>query len=234
MTDRRRQLARTRKPPDTRDDQALADAVIRAQAGDENAFILIYRATQPRLLNYLRGTVGETDAEDVAAETWISIIRSLHTFEATATVFHAWTATIAHHRATDHLRRQRPVVPLPHDQLPHQPTHRGTVDQVEEILGTETALALIRGLPPDQAQAILLRVIMGLDAATAADILGKRPGAVRTAAHRGLRTLSRQLSPSTNTEPPKHADQRVAAHNGTVADAVPARGVILKPANRPG
>jgi RNA polymerase sigma-70 factor (ECF subfamily) len=31
---------------------------------------------------------------------------------------------------------------------------------------------------------------MGLDAASAAEVLGKRPGAVRTAAYRGLRKLA--------------------------------------------
>ena len=34
---------------------------------------------------------------------------------------------------------------------------------------------------------------MGLDAPTAAKILGKRPGAVRVAAHRGLKALGRLL-----------------------------------------
>jgi RNA polymerase sigma-70 factor (ECF subfamily) len=46
-------------------------------------------------------------------------------------------------------------------------------------------------LPPDQAEAVLLRAVIGLDATTAAHVLGKRPGAIRTAAYRGLRTLAR-------------------------------------------
>jgi len=40
---------------------------------------------------------------------------------------------------------------------------------------------------------VLLRVVVGLDAVTAAKVLGKRPGAVRVAAHRGLRTLAARL-----------------------------------------
>ncbi len=48
-------------------------------------------------------------------------------------------------------------------------------------------------MPPDQAEAVLLRAVLGLDARTAGQVLGKRPGAVRTAAHRGLRTLARHL-----------------------------------------
>jgi len=40
---------------------------------------------------------------------------------------------------------------------------------------------------------VLLRVVVGLDGPAAARVLGKRPGAVRTAAHRGLKRLARQL-----------------------------------------
>jgi RNA polymerase sigma-70 factor (ECF subfamily) len=40
---------------------------------------------------------------------------------------------------------------------------------------------------------VLLRAVIGLDATTAGQVLGKRPGAVRVAAHRGLRRLARML-----------------------------------------
>ena len=40
----------------------------------------------------------------------------------------------------------------------------------------------------------LLRTIVGLDAKAVATILGKRPGAVRTAAHRALRRLEHLLN----------------------------------------
>src|SRR5438093_433447 len=40
---------------------------------------------------------------------------------------------------------------------------------------------------------VLLRAVLGLDVAAAARVLGKRPGAVRTAAYRGLRRLAEYL-----------------------------------------
>jgi RNA polymerase sigma-70 factor (ECF subfamily) len=58
---------------------------------------------------------------------------------------------------------------------------------------TGAALGLIRTLPRDQAEAVMLRAVMGLDAKSAGAVLGKRPGAVRSAAHRGLATLARRL-----------------------------------------
>ena len=65
-----------------------------------------------------------------------------------------------------------------------------TAGSALEVVSTESAIAMIAGLPPDQAEAVLLRVVMGLDVPTTAHVLGKRPGAVRTAAHRGLRRLA--------------------------------------------
>jgi len=62
-----------------------------------------------------------------------------------------------------------------------------------EVLSTEAAMRLIASLPLDQAEAVLLRVVMGLDAKAAGRVLGKRAGAVRTASHRGLRRLAEQL-----------------------------------------
>ncbi len=62
-----------------------------------------------------------------------------------------------------------------------------------EALGTDSALSLIARLPQDQAEAVVLRVVVGLDAKSAAETLGKRPGAVRTAAHRGLKRLAELL-----------------------------------------
>jgi len=55
---------------------------------------------------------------------------------------------------------------------------------------------LIARLPRDQGEAVLLRAVMGLDAKTAAKVLGKRSGAVRTAAYRGLRGLAAYLEES--------------------------------------
>jgi len=65
--------------------------------------------------------------------------------------------------------------------------------RVAEVLTTEAAVEVIRSLPRDQAEAVMLRAVMGLDAKTAGAVLGKRPGAVRSAAQRGLRSLERAL-----------------------------------------
>jgi RNA polymerase sigma factor (sigma-70 family) len=178
-------------------DGELGAAVALAQEGDEAAFAVAYRLVQPGLLGYLRGLVGE-DAEDVASDAWLEIARDLGRFKGDGAGFRGWTATIARHRALDHLRRQR-VRPrsaaLEQDML-DLPGPHSTHDQALESLSTEYALELVRGLPRDQAEAVLLRVV----GPAAARVLGKRPGAVRTAAYRGLKRLAHQLGAESVTD----------------------------------
>jgi RNA polymerase sigma-70 factor, ECF subfamily len=184
---------------------AGAEAVGRAQAGDPDAFRALYRDTQPRLLRYLHTLVGD-DAEDVASETWLQVTRDLAGFAGDYDGFRGWVATIARHRALDHLRhhaRRPPAVPVPAEDLAAytsgRPATDDTADGALEALSTGAALALINTLPADQAEAVLLRAVLGLDAAAAGHVLGKRAGAVRTAAYRGLRTLATRLDAATVT-----------------------------------
>ncbi|MER5947316.1 RNA polymerase sigma factor [Streptomyces sp. NPDC001904] len=181
-------------------DEELAAAVARAQEGDESAFAAAYRLVQPGLLGYLRGLVGD-EAEDVAADAWLEIARDLGRFRGDGAGFRGWTATIARYRALDLLRRQK-VRPRPsgtEQDVLDLPGAHNTAEQAIELLSTERALALIAQLPQDQAEAVLLRVVVGLDGPAAARVLGKRPGAVRTAAYRGLKRLARQLAAGSGT-----------------------------------
>ena len=177
---------------------ALVDG---ARHGDEAAFRALYRAVQPGLLRYLRVLVAD-DAEDVASEAWFQIVRDLPSFDGTGDGFRGWAATIARHRALDHVRhrRRRPAVPVQTEALTHVPDGQDTAARAEELVSTEAAIALIATLPRDQAEAVMLRVVMGLDAEAAGRVLGKRAGAVRTAAHRGLRRLAERLESEGVTE----------------------------------
>jgi RNA polymerase sigma-70 factor, ECF subfamily len=175
----------------------LSAALADAQRGDPDAFRVLYRDTQPRVMRYLHALVGN-DAEDVASETWLQVARDLADFAGDADGFRGWVATIARHRAIDHQRHQgrRPATPVPAEDLAYLASGHDTAAQALDSLATDAAVSLIASLPPDQAEAVMLRVVVGLDAQAAAAVLGKRAGAVRMAAHRGLRTLARRLEQS--------------------------------------
>jgi RNA polymerase sigma-70 factor (ECF subfamily) len=174
----------------------LDAAVAGMCAGDPDAFRVVYRAVHPTLLRYLEVMVGRDDAEDVASETWAQASRDLGRFQGGGDGFRAWVTTIGRHRALDLLRQRsrRPHVVADLTEVdPVDPSDHD--DRVADVLGTRAALALLRELPQDQAEAVMLRVVMGLDAKSAGRVLGKRPGAVRSAAQRGLRNLARRVNP---------------------------------------
>ncbi|HCT80583.1 MAG TPA: RNA polymerase subunit sigma-70 [Micromonosporaceae bacterium] len=175
----------------------LSSAVQAARQGNEQAFRSLYRAIQPGLLRYLQALVG-MDAEDVASETWLHVVRDLHTFKGDGAGFRRWAVTIGRHRALDHLRhhQRRPAFAAPMETFSELPNGHDTEAQAIQTLSTDEALAMIATLPQEQAEAVLLRVVVGLDAQSAAKVLGKRPGAVRTAAYRGLRRLTESLQES--------------------------------------
>lgn len=188
-------------------DAALTAAVAAAVTGDEGAFAVVYRTVAPGLQRYVAGLVG-ADAEDVAAEAWLQIVRDLKKFTGDGRAFRAWSATIARNRALDHHRRARTrpqVADLELEYAPEPVADDDVPTSVAERLSTEAALALISRLPQDQAEAVLLRVVVGLDAQAAADVLGKKAGAVRTCASRGLARLAQLLGEQpgvTEIEPP--------------------------------
>jgi RNA polymerase sigma-70 factor, ECF subfamily len=163
---------------------------------DPEEFRALYRDMQPRLLRYLRALTG-ADAEDLASETWLQVTRDIGTFSGDYDGFRGWVTTIARHRALDQARRRgrRPaLVPVPDSDLAGLAGADDTEAGALEAVSTDAALRLIATLPPDQAEAVLLRAVVGLDASTAGKVIGKRAGAVRSAAHRGLRTLAERLS----------------------------------------
>jgi RNA polymerase sigma-70 factor (ECF subfamily) len=162
-----------------------------ARRGDEEGMAELWRSLNPLILRYLRVVVGQA-AEDAASETWLQAAREIRRFRGDAAGFRVWLFRVARHRALDELRRsgrrrEDPVgLSAPEDRAaPDDPA-----GEVVERAATRRALRLIAALPPDQAEAVMLRAVLGLDVAQTAAVLGKRPGAVRIAAMRGLRRLA--------------------------------------------
>ena len=173
----------------------LTAALEGAQRGDPESFRILFREAQPRLLRYLSYLVG-SEAEDIASETWLQATRDLGKFRGSHGDFRGWITTIARNRAMDHLRRanrQPPAVPVPVEDLVFMAGREDTADRAIEAITTEEALSLIASLPRDQAEAVLLRAVVGLDAKSAAQVAGKRAGAIRTAAYRGLKTIGKRI-----------------------------------------
>lgn len=171
---------------------APVEALRRARCGDERGFTELYVELQPRLLRYLSVRCGDS-AQDVASETWASVIADLHKFRGNADNFVSWLFSVARCRAADAARtaRHRPqTVAVEFDM--EDPRCRVEDAVVAEAFSI-TLLRALHELSAEQAEAVALRVVAELDVATVAQLLGKSEAAIRVHTHRGLRRLAALL-----------------------------------------
>jgi RNA polymerase sigma-70 factor (ECF subfamily) len=168
----------------------------RAKAGDPEALEAVYRALHPKVFAYLRSLLGVEDAEDAASEVFVAVARGLSTFEGSQEAFRSWVFTIAHHRAADLCRRyqRRKTHSVAPGDLALALLGGDAEDDALEVVGTDSTMAYISGLPAAQAEVVLLRIVGDLPFADIARILGKRQEAVRALQFRALRRLARQFA----------------------------------------
>ncbi|MGW5241566.1 RNA polymerase sigma factor [Monashia sp. NPDC004114] len=176
-------------------DRVLAEA----QAGDEAAFAQLWRDLNPPLLRYL--SLGGEAAEEVAAETWATVVKGLRAFVGDEPAWRAWVFTTARRRAVDIGRKRAREAGLGWRASTWASDHTpDCADLVVELASTEDALRMVRRLPVLQAEVVLLRIVAGLPVAEVAAVTGRTPGAVRVACHRGLQTLATWVA-QTDPEP---------------------------------
>jgi RNA polymerase sigma-70 factor, ECF subfamily len=171
--------------------EGFAAVLTAAQEGSEAAFSQLWRDTNPALLRYLR-VLAPAAAEDIAAETWVKTLRNLSGFRGDEQAWRAWVFTTSRRLVIDERRRatRKPAIQLSEVPLAALPFSADAGDEAMERISTRAAIAMVAELPPLQAEVILLRVVAGLETEAVARLVGRSPGAVRVAAHRGLRRLA--------------------------------------------
>jgi RNA polymerase sigma-70 factor (ECF subfamily) len=180
-----------------------------AQDGGEWAVAILYRWLHPAVVGYLRARVGD-DAEDLASETWIAVARGLSSFSGDETAFRSWVFTIAHRRLIDHHRtiarrpRTRSLHPV-EGEATDGPLEMSAADDpagevISAVAADEAVRRIVKLLPPDQAEIVLLRVVAGLPVDEVAAITGRRAGTVRVLQHRALRRLAERLENDVRNE----------------------------------
>jgi RNA polymerase sigma-70 factor, ECF subfamily len=178
-----------------------------ARLGQEWAVAAVWRDVHPRLLRYLRVVAPSAGAEDLASDVWLEIAGGLGRFDGDRQAFLRFAFTICRRRVIDAGRREarRRTDPAP----PEAVAKRAAAGDggLEARLALDAALARLAGLPRDQAEVILLRVVVGLDADSVGEILGKRPGTVRVLQHRGLERLGAALAAERSVT--KHAGDTI-------------------------
>lgn len=191
LAGRRRDL-RSAVPPE--EDDRFASLLSEARGGDPGAWSQLYHDVAPLVLGYLRGQRLD-DAEDVAGEVMLEMVRGIDRFEGTRQQFRSWVLTIAHHRMIDQRRRsvRRPSVPTPTEELEPEP---GTEDPAAEVLAASGLADLevhLAALTDEQRTVILLRVVAERSLKEVAEITGRQVNAVKAMQHRAIAALRRRL-----------------------------------------
>jgi len=177
------------------DDGALA----REARGNPAAFAELYRRHVNRVYRYLLVRVGDVhDAQDLTAQTFLAALEGIAGYRGRGE-FVAWLLGIARRKAADHFRRGRTTLPL--EAAAHVPDPNPLPDAViEQRLRLERVTRALRGLSPDRAEALSLRVFGGLNAAEVGRVMGKSEAAVRMLVHRAMHDLQERLAPAAEAE----------------------------------
>ena len=175
-------------------DDQLQDLVESARAGDEEAWSLLYRRVYPRLRAYVSHRAGPEHTEDLVSETMTRAVGSMGRFTLGAAGFDGWVFGIARRVTADHHRRAARARRHAGSAAAVSTDHSAPLDEGLVVLDEHDAVQAAFGrLSNDDQELLHLRVVAQLSADDTAKVLGKRPGAIRTAQSRALARLRRLL-----------------------------------------
>ena len=171
------------------------DVLNRAAQGESDAFGLLYERYIDRIFNYVYYRTGNLhDAEDLTARVFQRAMNHIRNYTDRGVPFSAWLYRIAHNLVAnwhrDRSRRQEiPINDVPI--LPSKGDHpeRNLVRSQEE----ESLLRLIRRLPPERQNLLILKFVENMSNAEIGAIMGRSEGAVKSLYHRTLLALRDQI-----------------------------------------
>jgi RNA polymerase sigma-70 factor (ECF subfamily) len=167
--------------------------VLRAQAGDREAFDELLRRIQSPLFRYILSLVGaRAPAEDILQDVFIILYRKL-TWLRDPELFRPWAYRIATREAFRHLRRERRWSDPPDDAAaPEQAFDAALLASLPQLVGQ---------VPPASRAVIVLHYLDEMPLADVAGVLGISIGTVKSRLAYGLASLRKQLSLGERSSP---------------------------------
>jgi RNA polymerase sigma-70 factor, ECF subfamily len=163
----------------------------RAIQGDHEAFGKLYEDYVERIFNYVYYRTGnQHDAEDLTARVFFRAMRRIPQYQERGLPVSAWLYRIAHNLVANwhRDRGRRPEISLDegYTAIPHSEHPEITLLQLEE---QDHLLKIIRDLPPERQQLIILKFVEHLSNSEIGQIMGRTEGAVKSLYHRTLLSL---------------------------------------------
>ena len=173
------------------DEQVLAQAI----QGDSEAFGVLYERYVERIYNYIYYRTGNPyDAEDLTERVFIRALKHIGNYHHRGLPFSAWLYRIAHNLVANWHRdnSRRKEVPLDEGIMtPHQGEHpEQMLVHTEE---NERLLQVIRTLPVERQQLLILKFVEHMSNAEIGQIMGRTEGAVKSLYHRTLLTIRDEI-----------------------------------------
>lgn len=173
------------RPPST--DSSSSHRLEAARHGESWAWESLYRELIGPVTGYLRSR-GARDADDVAAEVFLSVAKGIERFQGSEGSFRSWVFVIAHRRLIDERRtlRRRPSIT---DHLDGRIEIELGGDVEEEAfanLNQAWMKEIFEELTEDQREVLALRVIADLSLDDTAAVMGRGVGAVKALQRRAL------------------------------------------------
>lgn len=170
-------------------DDLADDDVVALARRDHALFAVLYRRYAVAVYRYCdRALSDEGAAEEMTQTVFLRALSALPTYRGGS--FRSWLFAIAHNAILDARRARRPLTSLDNAMaLPDRAA--STEEQVLDAMAGQEITRLLAHLPREQRAVVELR-LAGLRDREIAEILGRSPGAIRTAQYRAVQHL-RQL-----------------------------------------
>ena len=182
---------------DKKDQQSPGDAelLVRAQAGDGEAFGVLYERYAPPIHRYLYAHLSDRmDAEDLTEEVFLKVWQRLPGFQQQGVPFVAFLMRVARNVLIDHYRRtgRTEVEPLS-DDSPLRDGQPEPADQAIANLEHQQLRRVLGQLREDYRHVLVARFLSGLSPEETAQVMGRSAGAVRVLQHRALESLRKLI-----------------------------------------
>lgn len=165
--------------------------VQRAVEGDPKAFGRLYDRYVDRIFRFVVYRVNdEPTAEDLTSEVFMKAWDALDDYEPSGAPFGAWLFRIARNAVIDHHRTQKEQIELEKVAPILEDPQADPQGDVHGELELDRLKAAMSQLTEAQQEVLTLKFIEGLSTREAAQVLGKRQGAVRALQMRGLHALA--------------------------------------------
>jgi RNA polymerase sigma-70 factor, ECF subfamily len=175
---------------------ALSDLELaRRAAEDGEAFATLYERHVRKIYNYIYYRTGDHhEAEDLTARVFQRALRHIGGFQDMGVPVSAWLYRIAHNLVANwhRDRSRRPVVPLEEHLVLTQGSQHPEALAVAREQGV-ALLRIIRKLPEERQQLLILKFAEQLSNAEIGEIMGRTEGAIKSLYHRTLGELRQEF-----------------------------------------